>query len=258
MKKTLYGIMGFALLLASCKTIEDRDELGPILTSDQLDFIVKQPTTGSNTIILESKTKGALPYWDWGTGFSNKLKDTIYVPFKGTFKIKYTALCAGGTVTDSTNFTVNVQDDAFFDGNPLWKALTGGGAGKTWVMATDYPDAIAGNGPQECLTPAWWTMKVGDYNQSTTNDEMYMDLVGAANFQRKFGDGSIAKGFFGMLPDVTFNGTTFNAFEVIGGPKFPWPGAGQYHVTKITADEMSLHEYKQYNIALYKRKGFSY
>jgi hypothetical protein len=259
MKKILYGIMGVTLLIASCNTIEKRDELGPILSKSDLSFVVKQPSTGSNTVILESKTQGALPYWDWGTGFSNKLKDTIYIPFKGTFTIKYTALCAGGKVTDSTTFTVAANDDAFFDKNPLWKGLTGGGAGKTWVMALDITGGnFAGNGPQECLTPAWWTMNLAGYGQSTTDDEMTLDLNGAANFQRKFGDGSIAKGFFGMLPDVTFNNTVFNAFEIIGGPKFPWPGAGQYHVTKINDNELSLHEYKQYNICCYKRKGYSY
>jgi hypothetical protein len=259
MKKTFYTIICVALILASCKTIEDREELGPILTADQLDFEVKQPAVGSNSIILESRTQGAIPYWDWGTGFSNKMKDTIYIPFKGTFTIKYTAFCAGGTITDSATFTIAANDDAFFDKNPLWKGLTGGGSGKTWVMALDFPGGnFAGNGPQESPKPAWWTMNAGSYNQSTTDDEMYMDLQGAANFKRKFGDGSIAKGFFGILPDVTFNGITFNAFEVIGGPKFPWPGAGQYHVTNLTADELVLHEYKQFNVCCYKRKGFNY
>ena len=113
MKKTLYGLMGLTMLFASCSTIEDREDAGPILTADQLVFTVKQPTAGSNTIILENKTPGTLQYWDWGTGFSNKLKDTIYIPFAGTFKIKFTAFCSGGTVTDSTTFTIAANDNAF-------------------------------------------------------------------------------------------------------------------------------------------------
>jgi len=259
MKNILYGLVGIALLLGSCDTIEDRDSLEPVLTKDQLNFKVSQPTAGSNTIILESTTKNALPYWDWGTGFSNKSKDTIYIPFQGTFTIRYSALGGGGTVTDSTTFTVAQNDDEYFNQNPLWKQLTGGGSGKTWVMALDHPSGtVAGNGPEESVLPAWWTMSASAYNQSSKDDEITMDLKGAANFVRKYGDGSVKKGVFTMIDPYVKDGTTFYAFEVLGGPNFPWPGAGKYHVTKINENELSLHEYKAFNIALYKRKGFNY
>lgn len=259
MKNILYGMMGLALLMASCDTIEDRDSAGPVLTKDKLAFTVSQPTPGSNTIILESKTKDALPYWDWGTGFSNQTKDTIYIPFKGTFTIKYSAFSGGGTTTDSTTFTVGQNDEAYFNLNPLWKQLTGGGEGKTWVFAMDHPSGtVAGNGPEESVVPAWWTMSPATYNQSTTDDEITMDLKGAANFTRKHGDGSVEKGFFNMIDPYVKDGVTYYAFEVLGGPTFPWPATGKYHVTKITDDELSLHEYKAFNVALYKRKGFNY
>lgn len=259
MKNIVYGMMGLALLLAACDTIEDRDSLGPVLTADQLDFTVSQPTAGSNTIILQSNTENALPYWDWGTGFSNQSRDTIYIPFQGTFTIKYTAFSAGGTVTDSTTFTVAQNDDEYFNQNPLWKQLTGGGEGKIWVMAMDHPSGlVAGNGPEESVLPAWWTMSPTAYNQSPTDDEVYMDLKGAANFELRHADGSVEKGFFNMIDPYVKDGVTYYAFEVVGGAKFPWPGPGKYHVTHITEDELSLHEYKAFNIALYKRKGFNY
>jgi len=261
MKKTLYySLVGLALLFASCSTIEDRAELGPILKASELVFTVSQPTAGANTIILHSKSPGALPYWDWGTGFSNKANDTIYIPFAGTFKMKYTAFCSGGTITDSATFTIAKNDDAFFDKNPLWKKLTGGGAGKTWVWATDIPNGkVAGNGPEDCTSPQWWTMTASDGNVSGgIADEITMNLSGAANFSRKSADGSVKKGFFGMLTDYSNNGKTFNAFEVIGGPTMPWPSTGKYHVTVINNDELVVHEYKAYNVAMYKRKGFTY
>ena len=123
----------------------------------------------------------------------------------------------------------------------------------------DHPCGnLAGNGPQECVTPAWWTMTPGSYDQSTTDDEMTMNLLGAANFSRKHGDGSIDAGIFTIIDPYVNPAGTFHAFKVLGGAKFPWPGAGEYHVTKINADELSLHEYQQYNIALYKRKGYIY
>ncbi|HZL11277.1 MAG TPA: hypothetical protein VFC65_14900 [Prolixibacteraceae bacterium] len=264
MKKSLYSLIGLALVFAACSTIEDRVDLGPVLKADQLVFSVTQPVAGSNTIILENKTPNTLQYWDWGTGFSNKLNDTIYVPFAGTFTMRFTAFCGGGTVTDSTTFTIAQNDDAFFEKNPLWKQLTGGGTGQTWVWAIDNPTGkVAGNGPEECTSPAWWTLTptevVGQLTgKYSLDDEVYMDLNGAANFVVKHGDGSQVKGFFGMLPDVTYAGITFNSFEVIGGPQMPWPGGGKYHVTKITADELVVHEYKAFNIAMFKRKGFVY
>jgi len=259
MKNILYVLLGLTLLLGACNTIEDRDSLEPLMNKDQLAFKVSQPTAGSNTIILESTTKNALPYWDWGTGFSTKAKDTIYIPFKGTFTIKYSALGGGGAVTDSTTFTIAQNDTAYFNLNPLWKQLTGGGAGKTWVLAMDHPSrTVAGNGPEESVLPAWWTLSPEGYNQSTTDDEIYMDLNGAANFIRKHGDGSVEKGTFNMIDPYVKDGVTYYAFEVVGGPTFPWPATGKYHVTKINENELSLHEYGAYNIALYKQKGYNY
>jgi hypothetical protein len=61
-----------------------------------------------------------------------------------------------------------------------------------------------------------------------------------------------------MLPDFSINGKTFNAFEVVGGPQMPWPNGGKYHVTNINDNELVIHEYKTYNVAMYKRKGFTY
>jgi hypothetical protein len=62
MKKVLYSLMGLAMLMASCETKENRDELGPVLTKDQLSIAVVQPTAGSNTVILQNKTQGVIMY----------------------------------------------------------------------------------------------------------------------------------------------------------------------------------------------------
>jgi hypothetical protein len=260
MKNIVYILISM-IALSACDTIEDRETVGPTISPDQLDFAVTQPAAGSNTIFLESKTKGVLPYWDWGTGFSNKLRDTLYIPFAGTFKLKYTAFSAGGPVTDSTTFTVAKNDDAYFDKDPAWKMLTNGGAGQTWVWALDLPSAkIAGNGPEDCLIPTWWTMSESEYNQSAKplTDEVYMDLQGAANFYWKKPDGSVVKGFFNVIAPFEFNGNKFSAIETLGGVTFPWPTTGKYHFTKMTKDELAVHNYKQFEIAMFKRKGFNY
>jgi len=259
-RRIFYLIGGFVLLMGACTPIEIRQDPEAALTSDQLKITITQNPAGSNTVVFTNETP-AIMLWDWGTGTDHKAIDTIYLPFAGTYTLKYTAFFAGstGSVTGTKTFSIAANDDAFFDKDPLWKQLTGGGTGQTWVFAMDHPCGnLAGNGPQECILPTWWTMTPAGYNQSTTTDEMTMDLNGAANFKRKYADGSTASGFFNIIAPFVNSAGTFHAFEVLGGLKFPWPGAGKYHVTNINANELSLHEYQQYNIALYKRKGYTY
>lgn len=263
MKNILYSLIGM-LLLASCSTIEDRQNLGPILTPDQLSIDVIQNPAGSNTVILQNKTPNTIMYFDYGTGSTNRAIDTIYIPFAGTFKLKYTAFCAGGTVTDSTTFTIANNDAAFFDKDPAWKGLTNGGSGQTWVFALDLPGGIiAGNGPEDSQIPAWWTMDQNGLagqlsSPSSLNDEVYMDINGAAHFNVTHADGSVVKGFFNVIAPYVSGGVSYSAIEVLNGAKFPWPTSGKYHFTKMTPDELSVHDYAAYNIAMYKRKGFKY
>lgn len=262
MKNILYSLIGLTMLLAACNTIEDRDVLGPILTKDQLSIAIVQNPAGSNKVILQNKTKGAIMYWDWGTGTSHRATDTIYIPFKGTFKLKYTAFCAGGTVTDSTTFSVAAMDNTYFDQDPAWKGLTAGGAGQTWVWAIGVPGGnIAGNGPENSQAPAWWTMTATpDNSWLKFNDEVTIDLNGAANFVQKGGDGSVKKGFFKVIAPYENSGVKYSGIQVLNGPSFPWPtpADGKYHITKLNANELVVHEYGQYNVAMFKRKGFTY
>ncbi|MCE1200426.1 MAG: hypothetical protein LWW85_15780 [Marinilabiliales bacterium] len=257
MKTTLFSLLGI-LLLAACQTIEERDALGTILAPSDLKIAIVQNPAGSNKVVLQNKTPGTIMFFDYGTGTTHRAIDTIYIPFAGKYTLKYTAFCDGGTVSDSTTFTIASNDNAFFDKDPAWKGLTNGGSGQTWVWAVDHPSGfIAGNGPEDCTFPAWWTMTADQY-WGTKNDEVYIDLVGAANFQHKNGDGSVTKGFFNVIAPFVINGNKFSGIETLGGPKFPWPDTGKYHITKNNANELTIHEYGAYNVALYKRKGFKY
>lgn len=263
MKKLLYHILGLAVFFTSCNTIENRDELGPVLTKDQLKIAIIQNPTGSNSVVLKNETPGVIMYWDYGTGASHRAIDTIYIPFKGTFKLKYTAFCSGGTITDSTTFTIAADDQTFFDKDKAWRALTNGGTGQTWVFAIDPNNPsknIGGNGPENCPIPAWWTMdKNGVAGQLSAPysmaDEVYMDLNGAANFVVKHADGSQSKGFFNVVTPYVNSGVSYSGIEVLGATKFPWPTSGKYHFTVMAKDSLSVHDYGAYNIALYKRKG---
>ena len=270
MKSIIYSLMGLLIFLAACNTLEDRPSDGAILSASQLTVSVVQNPAGSNSVKLVNTTKDIIMFWDWGsgTGHSASSKDTVaaYLPFKGTYTLRFTAFCAGGTVTDSTTFTIAQNDDAYFDTDPAWKGLTAGGAGQTWVWALDIPGGIiGGNGPENCPSPAWWTMDASSGNSWLNfNDAVYMDLNGAANFSHISGDGSVKKGFFTVIAPYVNGGVSYSAIQVLNGPSFPWPtGTGgysgvRYHFTVMTADKLSVHDYGQYNIGMFKRKGFNY
>ncbi len=256
MKKIIYYLLGLSLIITACETIEDSQDLGEILTEDQLDIEIIQQPAGSNTVVLKNNTTGIIPYWDWGTGWSNKIYAEVYLPFAGNYTVEFTAFCEGGSVTTSREFTVDNNDNAFFDTDPAWKMLTGGGPGKTWVWATDHPTGLVfGNGMPDCVTPQWWMVKPSDEGFADyMGQEVYMDLNSAANFELRKADGSVVKGVFKVVDQYA----GFSAIKVLGGPAFSWPTSGQYHFTLMTEDELSVHDYASYNVALYKRKGFNY
>ena len=51
----------------------------------------------------------------------------------------------------------------------------------------------------------------------------------------------------------------YSVIQVSGGAAFPWlngNGVAKYHITRMTPDLLSVHDYNNYNIGVYKRKGF--
>jgi len=127
---------------------------------------------------------------------------------------------------------------------------------------------VAGNGPLNCTAPAWWNVNTDPGNNAMLdfNASVYCDLNGGANFVQTKGDGSVVKGFFNVLAPFTDPGDDspvkpYSAIQVSGGAGFPWPngnGVSKYHITKMTPDVLSVHDYNGYNVGMYKRKGFKY
>lgn len=269
-----YGIAAIMLLFASCTAIDNSASLGSVLTASQVKIKVVQNTTGANAVTVLNATPGTIIYFDWGTGTgkSASVDDSVhfYVPFAGKFVLKYTAFCAGGTVTDSTTFTIAANDNAYFDSDPVWKTLTGGGTGETWVFATDVPGGvIGGNGPINCPAPAWWTLDASAGGMGgqlkapwSVQDQVSCDLSGAAHFNVKHSDSSVTKGFFNVYNTLIDSGdgdpTVYHAITVSNGAQFPWPsgnGIGQYHFTVLTSKHLCVHDYNGYNCSLYKQLG---
>src|SRR5690606_7975648 len=138
--KKLYYIFSFILalmfLLTSCQ--DDDHELGRMLSKSEINFEVIQDYTvdeGGNTVILRNYTSNIVPMWDYGTGRSNRVEDTVRFPFKGEYTIKFSALTAGGIVEMEPVIIEVTEDNLDYVNDPLWTALTGGvGNSKTWIL----------------------------------------------------------------------------------------------------------------------------
>lgn len=252
MKRLYILLSGCILLLAqACSPYEDRitpeDPAGV-----QLDFAVTQTPGYDNQVTLESKTKGVLPYWDYGFGSTNAVKAVVVLPFAGDFFIRYTAFAEGGPKTDSVKVTVTQNDPNYFS-SPMWQLLTNGAAGKTWVWAEDIPSGYCfGNGSGGAEKPEWYTVgKAGLITQGVVDDEMKFDLDGNANFAITH-KGATVKGSFALDPQTK----TLK----INGADISWGNKVTYTIIKLNENEMTLVQQGDgwRNIWMFKRKGFTF
>lgn len=246
MRTTKYMIGLFVtVLMCACDPIEDRNELTGSLNPEDLDISV---SVSGNTITMENKTQGILPYWDYGTGFSNKNKETILQPFAGEHTIKFTAYGVGYKgVTVEKTVSVEKNDLEYFKTPESWNLLSGDGKGKTWVWNLDKSNPY-GNGSEMMTGVEWWGPGVAAMKaDGTAFDEMTFDLQGAANFAltHKKEDGtvlSVEKAFFKTYP-TTYNKKTFNQVEIIGGKISKGSDNNlTYDIVKLDEEELVLRE----------------
>jgi hypothetical protein len=187
MKKIIYNvgaIIGCALLFSSC--MKKNYDLGPLASKSSLSFTIAPSSANPNDIVLTSKTPNLTPEWITPFGQSQKMQDTVNVPFPGTYKFVYGVESAGGYVTaDTTIVTINTLDSVAVS-TPEWTNLTGGyGKSKTWVLdITSSGTSKLFNGPIYFGGTGWewdagyasWICPLGDYGSMT------FDLIGNANF----------------------------------------------------------------------------
>ena len=123
------------LFLTACQ--DDDNELGAILDKSQIKFEVEQIYTideGGNTVVLRNFTPETVAMWDYETGRSTKMTDTVRFPFKGEYTIKFSAMTAGGVVAMDSIVIDVTEDNLMYVSDPLWIVLTGGvGESKTWI-----------------------------------------------------------------------------------------------------------------------------
>lgn len=251
MKKYLLLFILPLCWLAACDTKEDREDMPrPAYTSKDLQYSITQQAGYDNRVMLENKTPGVLPYWDYIVGVSNKQKDTIVLPFAGDFFIKFYAYTKGGPVVDSTRITVTNNDPNYFH-NPAWNFLTNGVAGKTWVWAADVPTGFCfGNGSGAATTPEWWQVPASQLGDAVA-DEMHFDLDGAYNYTITH-NGVTSKGLFAL-------DTTAMSLKITGAD-IPKGNGVTYNIVTLNDNELTIVQQGDgwRDLWLFKRKGYNY
>lgn len=245
MKKTYIISLLTVLFTIACNPIEDRHELTGELSPEDIDISV---TVDGNTISMKNYTKGIIPYWDYGTGFSNKNEVTVLQPFAGDHTIKFTAYGIGDHgVTVERVVTVAENDMDYFKDPESWNLLTDNGKGKVWVWNMDK-DLPYGNGSEMMTNVEWWGPSKADMiADGSAYDELYFDLKGAANYSliHKKADGTVLsteKGFFNTFT-TTYNKQTFNQVEIIGSKISKGTDNGlTYDIVKLNENELVLRE----------------
>lgn len=181
LSKILAALFLPLMIVMACQ--KENYDLESAIDKSSVKFTVVQDRAvdpGGNTVILTNETQGVLPMWDYGTGRSTRMKDTIRFAFKGTYMVKFSVLSGGKEVKlDSVPVEVTADNLSYVQ-DEEWINLTGGpGNEKVWLLDTE---GKMGAGPITFLDPAnfanvwWWpgtadvypgVMAAGDYGSMT-------------------------------------------------------------------------------------------
>ena len=185
--KILYPLLGIILLFLACTP--NKYQLGGLMNKSDLKFTVNPSTANPNNIILTSLTPNVAPMWVTPYGQSLRVKDTVNIPFPGTYKFVYGVESAGGFIQADTAIVVVNTLDQNAVSTPMWVNLAGGyGKSKTWVLDLDAngiskyfygPVYYAGPDYSWEWDAGWasWIMPAADYGTMT------FDLIGDAHFK---------------------------------------------------------------------------
>ncbi len=223
----LTAFLGSVLALSSCRP--KNYELGILADKSTLKFTIVPSPANPNNIILTSLTPNVTPVWETPSGQSQRVQDTVNVPFPGTYKFVYGVESAGGFVQADTTLVIITTLDQNAVSTPMWTHLTGGfGNSRTWVLDLDAngkskffggPIYFAGTGWE--WDAGWsgnsWICPALDYGTMT------FDLIGNANFSsnnKAIPSLGSATGTYMMYP-ATNQLQTFGAQVVHDGSQGP-------------------------------------
>lgn len=209
-----FFLMGCSVGIFSCAPDYD-NELGSVPNPADLHYTVSQDPDYDNKVFLESQTSGVLPYWDYQIGTSNKVMDTIIIPFRGDYWVKYRAMAGGGSVVDSTMITISQFDPNYFS-DPAWETLTNGEFGRTWKLVTVRGGDAKSTTYSDWGDASWVSADLGD--SVTFNLDKGFNAV-------RYTDGVPSASSFGLDTNEVLTGayldTPGKALIINGGNRMP-------------------------------------
>jgi len=238
------------LMLSSCESIEDRDELSNSFNPDAIDLEVVQATPGGNKLSIQMNTPGIVGYWDYL--IDKKYTDRVEVifPFTGshTFTFHVTTPYMPSNSPDTKEYieksiTVDVNQldeelpDAFY-------ALVGDNLeGKTWVF-DGGPEPDGGKwwymSSPDNWEELWWNAAGDCCPPADADGKMVFDLAGGTNYT--YFDSADADGEKGSF---TFNGDytsiTFNDVPILGYDAERVNPDSKYTIISLTSEQLILH-----------------
>ncbi len=197
-------IIGCFASVVSCMP-DHASDLKPLIDPSKLQYSVTQEPGYDNKIYLTNLSHETFPLWDYVFGTSTKLKDTVIIPFKGDFYIKYRGFGQGGSSIDSTMITISQFDPNYF-ADSAWQTLTNkSAAGYTWKLV-----AVKAGDAKSTTYNDWGD--AGWLGGVKMGDSVRFDLDKGFNYTR-FTSGVPAKGSFNL-----------NLNEVLTGSYIDMPG----------------------------------
>jgi hypothetical protein len=238
----LLGLAGFT----ACEPIEQRAEMSGAMSAGELNISAApliRDGVNSNYIALSCDGNAILPSWDYGTGVSQLVRDTVLLLLAGDNDIIFTGLNGDGS-TISKTLTVHV--DRCYDVPVEWSYLCGSGS-KTWVFDADpsLKNGPYGNSGAVWNPPAdWWGPGYGNFDEYDA--KMTFSLDGGAVFTKTKANGATSKGSFSFVLKsikggwasgiLTFKGVTIPHPVVINGPA----EAFEFYINTLTEDQLIL------------------
>jgi len=276
----LYFVFGLVMLLSACDPIENKYDLGGVLSEDEVSSAIsvtnEQP--GNNKLILKNNLTGIAGKWDYGTGTSLKKDLEVVVP-PGTYNVKFTALCDGGvTIVTKTVEVTQVDYDLDIEWTNLCGAPSDGG--KTWVWASGNPNmgyggtsALFGNGGEFMTAPEWWKGDAAEIGDAGLYDEMKFTYTSVEIIDKSDASTVVSTTPGRFTLDNKTKSVSGHAIEgTLELPFYPmskklddpakFDNAYKFEIVKLTADEMTLRQRGTGGgwgiIYLLKRKGYTY
>jgi hypothetical protein len=248
------------LLLVSCK--KDEHTLGKILDKSEIKFQVTQDLAvdaGGNTVILKNMTPGTISMWDYGTGTSTRMTDTVRFAFQGNYTIKFSAATDGGIVQMDSVVVKVTKENLSYVTDQMWFDISGGpGKQKAWVLDTEGKSFA---GPMTFFDPTnfntvWWDAGQGIYPDNMAKGDygvMTFSLVGGPYFNAvKPMEGNITQSGTYSL-NLAKKRLTITGGTILRGYKPAKNGISginwtYYEIIALTANTMRLGVYRDKDV----------